>query len=328
MEDRYGPHLWQIRVVRDIFLIAVLVVFFNVINWLWPIFMPIFVALLLAYLFNPTLHKAKTKWGWPRPLTAGMVIAAATVILVAFFIWLWPIAAEQSQSLFKKLPQYLKTAAERSNIEISIFNVALDKWMTNDGGNNSGLVKELLSRSGRALEIITSLIGATSHALLVFILIPLYFFFFAWHFDTMLDYFARFLPKSRKNRIHHIVGKMDTASAKFFRGRVLVSTIVAALYSIGWLLADVPFWFILGILAGAMNIIPFASGIFWPVAVLVKYMESLGGDGGASLVAILLWPSVVFLVVQFLEGWVLSLGAKRSDGHEFRDRAHRDLYWG
>ena len=117
MKEVYGPHLWQIRVMRDIFLIGVIVMFFNLVRWLWPIFMPICVSLLLAYLFNPTLHKAKARWNWSRPLTAGMIIGAATLLLIAFFIWLWPIAAEQSKALVEKLPQYLQTLAQRANIE-------------------------------------------------------------------------------------------------------------------------------------------------------------------------------------------------------------------
>jgi predicted PurR-regulated permease PerM len=307
VKDLYGPHLWQIRVVRDIFLIAVVVAFFNFMRWLWPIFMPICVALLLAYLFNPTLHKAKARWNWSRPLTAGMIIAAATLLLIAFFIWLWPIAAEQSRALVEKLPQYLKTLAERNHIDLTDINVQLEEFISGQSGaSNTGMVKEILSRSGRAYEIIKSLVGATSYAMLLFLLIPIYFFFFAWHFDAMLAYFARFIPKSRRERVLDILKKMDQATATFFRGRILVSVIVGVLYSVGWLLADVPYWFILGTLAGALNIIPFASGIVWPVAVLVKYMDSLGGDGGAGLLAILVWPSVVFFVVQFLEGWVLS----------------------
>lgn len=306
MKDLFGPHLWQIRVVRDLFLIAMIAGFFYMTRWLWPIFMPIFVSLLLAYLFNPTLHKAEAKWNWSRPLTAGMIVAGATLLLVAFFIWLWPIAAEQARSLIEKLPQYLRTAAERSNIDIGDFNVELEKWLSEGGNDSSGLIKEALSRSGQAYEFIKRLVGATSYALLLFLLIPLYFFFFAWHFDSMVSYFERFIPKSRKDRVLHILRRMDTATATFFRGRVLVSIIVAGLYSVGWFFADVPYWFILGILAGALNIIPFASGIFWPVAVLLKYMDSLGGDGSTSLLAILVWPSLVFVVVQFLEGWVLS----------------------
>jgi predicted PurR-regulated permease PerM len=308
VKEVYGPHLWQIRVVRDIFLFGVIVAFFNFVKWLWPIFMPIFVSLLLAYLFNPTLHKAKARWNWSRPLTAGMIIAAATLLLIAFFIWLWPIASEQSQALVEKLPQYLKTLAERSNIELGDINEQIEKLVSGQPGEaNSGIVKEVLSRSGRAYEIVKRLVGATSYAMLLFLLIPLYFFFFAWHFDEMLQYFDRFIPQSRKERVESILKKMDYATATFFRGRVLVSIMVGVLYSVGWLLADVPYWFILGTLAGALNIVPFASGILWPVAVLVKYMDSLGADsGGASLVAILVWPSVVFFVVQFLEGWVLS----------------------
>jgi predicted PurR-regulated permease PerM len=306
VKDLYGPHLWQIRMVRDIFLIAVIVAIFGLIKWLWPIFMPIFVALVLAYLFNPTLHKAKARWNWSRPLTAGLIIAAAALLLAAFFLWLWPIAAEQSQALAEKLPQYISALAERSNIQD--LNAEFQKWISGSQGSQSGvdLAKEVLSRSGRAYIWIKKIIGATSYAALLFLLIPLYFFFFAWHFDEMVQYVERFIPESRKERVEHIIKRMDQATSTFFRGRVLVSLIVAGLYSAGWALADVPYWFILGMLAGLLNIIPFASGIFWPVAVLVKYLESLGGDGGASLVAILVWPSVVFFVVQFLEGWVLS----------------------
>ncbi|WP_141733322.1 AI-2E family transporter [Oligoflexus tunisiensis] len=305
MKDLYGPHLWQIRMVRDIFLIAVIVAFFGFVKWLWPIFMPIFVALVLAYLFNPTLHKAKARWNWSRPLTAGMIIAAATLLLVAFFIWLWPIAAEQTQALAEKLPQYINTLAERSNIQD--LNAEFQKWISSKQGESGvDLAKEVLSRTGRAYEWIKKIIGATSYAALLFLLIPLYFFFFAWRFDAMVEYLDRFIPQSRKERVEHIIKRMDQATATFFRGRVLVSLIVAGLYSVGWALADVPYWFILGMLAGLLNIIPFASGVLWPVAVLVKYLESLGAGGDASLVAILVWPSVVFFVVQFLEGWVLS----------------------
>ena len=307
MKQLFGPHLWQIRMIRDIILIALVVAIVNMMRWLWPIVMPICVSLLLAYLFNPTLHKAKAKWNWSRPLTAGLIVAATTLLLVAFFIWLWPIAAEQTSTLVKKLPEYIRTAAERININVKDFNLEFEKWLTPSGENkNSDLVKEVLSRSGQAYELLKKFIGVTSYAMLLFLLIPIYFFFFAWHFDSMLNYFDRFIPRIRKDRAHHILGRMDEATATFFRGRFIVSIVVAGLYSVGWLLADVPYWFILGILAGVLNIIPFASGLFWPVAVLVKYMDSLGGDGGVSLVAILVWPSVVFMVVQFLEGWVLS----------------------
>jgi predicted PurR-regulated permease PerM len=307
VKDLYGPHLWQIRVVRDIFLIAVLVAAFQFMTWLWPIFMPIFVALLLAYLFNPALHKAQARWNWKRPFTAGIIIAAATLLLIAFFIWLWPIAAEQSQALVEKLPQYLKALAERNNIDLTEINTQLEQFLSGQtGASGTGMLKEIISRSGRAYDLVKRFIGATSYAMLLFLLIPVYFFFFAWHFDAMLAYLARFIPQSRRERSFNILKKMDQATASFFRGRVLVSIIVGVLYSIGWFLADVPYWFILGTLAGALNIIPFASGVVWPFAVLVKYMDSLGGDGSASLIAILVWPSAVFFVVQFLEGWVLS----------------------
>jgi len=85
--------------------------------------MPICISLLLAYLFNPTLHKTQAKWNWSRPPTAGLIVAATTFLLVAFFIWLWPIAAEQTSTLAEKLPEYIRTAAEQININVEDFNL-------------------------------------------------------------------------------------------------------------------------------------------------------------------------------------------------------------
>ena len=96
--------------------------------------------------------------------------------------------------------------------------------------------------------------------------------------------------------------------------RALLMTVAAVvpfgvifLYAFGWYFAGVPYWFVLGILAGILNIIPYASGLFWPVAILLKYVDTITVhpmDG--SFLSIVVWPSMVFFVVQFLEGWILT----------------------
>ncbi len=52
---------------------------------------------------------------------------------------------------------------------------------------------------------------------------------------------------------------------------------------------------------------PYASIIGWPLAILLKYLDSVGQGGpGFEFLAVLVWPSVVFGAVQFIEGWVLT----------------------
>jgi predicted PurR-regulated permease PerM len=61
-------------------------------------------------------------------------------------------------------------------------------------------------------------------------------------------------------------------------------------------------------LTGVLNIVPYLSVVSWPVAILLKYLDTLasGSGEGLSLFAVFVWPSVVYIVVQFLEGWILT----------------------
>jgi predicted PurR-regulated permease PerM len=59
-------------------------------------------------------------------------------------------------------------------------------------------------------------------------------------------------------------------------------------------------------LTGLLNIVPYLSIISWPVAILLKYVQTLTNATGDTLLAIVLWPSVVYLAVQLLEGWILT----------------------
>jgi predicted PurR-regulated permease PerM len=63
----------------------------------------------------------------------------------------------------------------------------------------------------------------------------------------------------------------------------------------------------LGIGTGLLTLVPYISVIGWPLAVLSKYLESLTASGtSADWMAIILWPSVAYLVVQFIESWILT----------------------
>jgi predicted PurR-regulated permease PerM len=55
-----------------------------------------------------------------------------------------------------------------------------------------------------------------------------------------------------------------------------------------------------------LTVIPYVSVIGWPLAVLLKYLDTVGGGQDAEWFAILVLPSLPYLVVQFIESWWLT----------------------
>lgn len=133
-------------------------------------------------------------------------------------------------------------------------------------------------------------------------------FFFAWSFPSILCHLQGYLPASRKPQLLEFVGKMDKAVGDFFRGRLIIAFLMVTLFAIGWLFAGVPYWFLLGVGTGLLSIIPYAASVGWLLAILLKYLDLTTGEGSPDFawVPVLVWPSLVYGLVQFFEGWVLT----------------------
>ncbi len=143
---------------------------------------------------------------------------------------------------------------------------------------------------------------------LVIFLIPFYFYYFSVYWPSILGFFSMLIPDDRREKVLGIVQEMDRAVAGFVRGRIVIAVIMGVLMAIGWQICGVPYGIVLGILAGAFSIVPYLGGIALPCAIglLVADQFSMEESARMSLWAMLLWPSLVFVLVQTLEGYVLT----------------------
>jgi predicted PurR-regulated permease PerM len=223
-----------------------------------------------------------------------------------FVAWLGPVLADQSTRLAAKMPDYARTLAARYDIDMTDLMSRVEAAIRDLDPRQ--IVNQIFSTTGRAVGIATFIFSATTNALLGLALVVIYFFLFSWHFNKGLATLGAYVPKSRKQRIFAIVSRMDDAVADFFRGRLVIAIAVGIMLSVGWFLSGVPYWFFLGMLTGILNIVPYLAIVTWPVAVLLKYVDTISNGDAAStgLLAILIWPSVVYIVVQFFEGWILT----------------------
>jgi predicted PurR-regulated permease PerM len=300
-------HLWEIVAVRDLLWILGILL----LGWLGyvlrSILTPILLGLGFAYLFNPLITHLRRHWRIPRFLTITILIVLLVLLLGAVLVWIGPIFSHQLMTLVDKIPRYVTTLASHYRVDLhSLFPELTDVVVTITQDPMS-VLGPLLTGTGQAFGLLGSVIGSTLNVTLVVVLVPVFFILFALDFESFTSRMVALIPRASRPRVLNMLERMDHAINGFFRGRFLIGLITAAMYSFGWALSDVPYWALLGIATGALTMIPYLSLVGWPLAVILKYLDVLASpDSGSGWLAIVVWPSVTYLAVQFIESWILT----------------------
>ncbi|WHZ25729.1 MAG: hypothetical protein OJF51_000524 [Nitrospira sp.] len=301
-------HLWEIRPIRDLFIFGAFAGLLWFLFELHSVFLPVFIALLFAYLVNPFVDHSLTRWSIPRPVTVGILMFILALAGIGIGLWLVPLLVEQAQSLIQKMPVYVRNISERYQTLFSGWSLSLGDLLGRLTDDPLATLQPLLLGTGHAFGLLGQLLGITVNAALYVILIPIYFFFFAWHFESMSRTVVPLIPIAHRPHTLHVLRRMDTAVRGFFFERFLIAVITGVLYAVGWALTDVPYWFLLGVATGLACLVPYLSAVGWPLALILKYADAVtaGQFVETGWMAIVLWPSVSYLIVQFIESWVLT----------------------
>jgi len=311
-------HLWQITAVRDLFWLAlgVFLIWFG--YHLQAIFTPVLIALALAYVFHPLITWADRRTGWGRPAVISIMLGILLLVGSVISIWIATTFVEQTvqlasraQAYTQRLDGWAKDYPEfKSFIEDfrGNVNVWAERVLDERGAYFISTGVKVLQGTGQVASHVSHVLGTTTYVLMTLALIPIYFFFFAWQFGPLTAGFKQYIPGSQRDHALHIIGRMDKAVSTFFRDRLIIGLIMGAMFSIGWWVCGVPYWFLLGMGAGLLSLVPFLSGVVWPIAIALKWLDmTTGADAtGFEFWAILIWPTVVYGVVQTIEGWVLT----------------------
>jgi predicted PurR-regulated permease PerM len=299
-------HLWELTAVKDLFYIGSAGILLWGIYELSGIFLPVFVALVLAYLANPVIRYTERRWGWPRPLSAALFLLLFIGLAVGTVLGFGPLVAEQFQMLIRNTPKYADWITTKFSWEGKL-PTQVKPLVNSTIQDPLALLKPLFAETGQAFGILGVMLGATMNAALLVFLLPLYFFFFAWHCDRLLPVMMRFIPRTHREKALHVLQRMDIAVSGYFRERLLIAIVTGMMYAAAWAWTGVPYWFLLGAGTGFLTLVPYISAIGWPLAILFKYLESLTTSGlSMDWMAIFLWPSLAYLVVQFIESWILT----------------------
>lgn len=309
--SRWWPdrHLWEIQPLRDLGVIAIALGLAYLGYRLSVVTVPLLLALLLAYLLEPVVRRLVERAKFSRPAAAVTLIVALGLLIVVPLMLGFIFGIVQGIQLLGRLPEYLDRASdalvpilgERSD-QLRDAMEQLETWLE---GNIGWIAQGAAARGVSVAEYIVSLIGSIINIALLLFLVPFFFYFFSTSYPRVVEFGKQLVPRAHREKTVELVRRMDAIVAAFVRGQIVIAAVLGLFHAIGWLIVGVPAAVFLGLVAGVLSLVPYAIGITLPIAIGLLWFDQQGAEQPMSIWWIVLGPTTVYLIAQFLEGYVL-----------------------
>lgn len=316
----HDKHLWEFTWVRDLAILLVAVLILWLVYSIRAITAPIVVGFGLAYVFNPLLKWLHERYRVPRWAGAAGLIAALLLAASGLFMFTAPKLVAQAKALIGKLQVYVAWSFEKAKPALieagqkanAVAQEQLDRDMTElleqfqnvNFTTIQNVIFKTLQIGAGALGAVGQLFGTVSYLSLAAVIVASCFFFFCWHYNEIIDWVKPMIPAAGRERTFEVARMMDQCIAAIIRGRLIQSFVMGVILSIGWGLAGVPYWLLLGMGCGLLNLVPYAAVFGWLVATVLAVIDPLSAGESFNWMFIV-WPSVVYGFAQILDGWVV-----------------------
>ncbi len=294
-----GPHLWEIRAVRDVAVIALALAFLWLLVRVQSATLPVLIGFGLAYLVDPILKEAQARLGVSRKFSIAFLLLALLGVTIGFSSVLVPLVLDEGGSLLKKLPRYVTILRDEYGLSIPLVGETIE-GATKDPKKIADLLRPALSWVG-------GFVGSTTYTLIATVLTLAVFAFSAWNYES-LPGFQRYFPKSRRARWSEILGKIERVFSGFIRGQLVVAMFTGTIFGVGFYVVGVPYWFLAAGVGGVFSIIPYGQASGWILAVGLSLLEAEAADPGEAVdwVGILVGPTIVYALMQSMETFVIT----------------------
>lgn len=280
-------------------LIAVFVVLgWIVLRFLASVLGPILAALGIAYMLDPVLERLVRR-GVPRMLGAALLLVTCVTVIIAAITFAAPRVYDQIAQFVTDLPHMV------TNLSVWLrdhFRIDLpDDWKS--FATKENLQDALAGTSGPLRQLASEAVGGVFHLLGVMaevLLIPVFSFYFLVDWPNLLHRIDHMIPPRRRREVREIGREIDGVVAGWVRGQAIVTTTLAILYAIGFTLIGMRLALPIGLLVGALTVIPFV-GTF--VGAVIAALVTIADGGGGQMIAMV---GGVILCLHLLEAGVLT----------------------
>ena len=266
------------------------------------IWLPVAFAAGLVFLLEPAV-RAFERLRIHRILATILAFVLLAVLIIAVLAVVFPTVRSQALELGQSLPtlyvdviDWMRETGARFGVDVDtlLSQETIEEWL-NDPANQETIQQIVFGFGAGAGQVIR---GVTESLVILF-LAPVLAIYVLIDLDRFKKTSVELTPPKYQEEVAYVGGEVGGALGSFVRGQLLVAFIVGVASSIGMWIIDLPFWLLIGILAGFLNLIPFLGPIVGgALAVLVAL---LNGDPWQAV-----WAVVIFVIIQQIDNHIIT----------------------
>lgn len=296
-------HFWTLQILLSLLIVyvgtKVSFLFEPIIVFASTLFLPILIAGILFFIFNP-LVKLLEKGKVPRTVAILIPYLVFIGIITLIGVLAGPIISQQLTDLIENFPEY---ADEFSLFIMNLSETTEFRWIMDQDYVSINEIQNNLTNYAASLpenitSSITKILGVVTNITLVIITVPFILFYMLKDGHKLPPTAVKVLPTSYRHEGLKIFQDLYETLAAYIQGQLIVSIAVGLGCFIGYTIIGLEYALILGIVVAVSNIIPYVGPFIGAApAVIIALLES---PTQALLAA------VVVLIVQQIDGNFLS----------------------
>ena len=268
------------------------------------IFAPLFIALIVVFVLNPFVTVLQRR-GVHRLIGAAIAFLAFLAVVVAVGLIVIPSIADQASGFASEFPEIYDDLAdqvvstgERFGLDASIWSYDEILDYLNDPDNQDTILSVIFGRIG-------TLTSGVFEFILVFLLGPVIAFYLLVDLPNVQQRMLDLVPEKSRAEFAYVGRRLNTAVGGFLRGQLLVAIIVGVMLSFGYWIIDLPFWLLIGLIGGVLNIVPFLGP--WVGGILGVIVALVTTDPTTAF-----WAAIIAIVVQQIDNNFVSPSVLRA----------------
>jgi predicted PurR-regulated permease PerM len=266
------------------------------------IWLPLAFAAGLVFLLEPAV-KVFERSRVPRPVGAVLSLLMLIAVVVAVGALVWPTVQQQGIELIEQLPDlyvsvvdWLREVAVTLGINIDdiLSQQAIEEWLRDPA--NQETIQGLLFGFGAGAGVV---LRGVAETFAVIVLTPVLAIYLLIDLNRFKRNSLELTPPAVHDEVAFVSREVGTALGSFVRGQLLVALFVGIASSIGMWAIDLPFWLLIGIISGFLNLIPFVGPVVG--GALAALIALLNSDPWQAV-----WAVAIMIVVQQLDNHLIT----------------------
>lgn len=291
------------RVVRLIITVVIILGVLWLVNLLKSVLLPFCVAWLIAYMLEPFVQYNRKLLGLRKRLIPIMLTLFETLlILILLGVLFLPSIMEEARQVADLIKNYADGRTQIPFIPDAVHELlrkSIDFDALSENLKHQD-VQTYIDMAGTFLSNGYNLVMGVFNWFLVI----LYVVFIMLDYERLLGGLKKMVPQKYRNLVFGIASDIKTSMNHYFRGQALVAFCVGVLFSIGFLIIDMPLAIVLGMFIGLLNMVPYLQLISIIPTTLLCFVVSV--DSNIDFWTIWWESMLVYVVVQCIQDLILT----------------------